>query len=42
MCFFARKQKIEATIGYQVPQNDGKKHHLTLTISDYKKRIGLL
>jgi len=40
--FFARKQKIEATIGYQVPENDGRKHHLTLTISDYKRRMGLL
>jgi RNA polymerase-associated protein RTF1 len=40
--FFARKQKIEAIVGYQVPENDGRKHPLTLTISDYKRRMGLL
>ncbi|KAL5073450.1 hypothetical protein RYX36_012434 [Vicia faba] len=40
--FFDRKQKIEATIGYQVPENDGRKHLLTLSISDYKRRRGLL
>ncbi|XP_027186810.1 protein RTF1 homolog [Cicer arietinum] len=40
--FFDRKQKIEATVGYQVPENDGRKHALTLTISDYKRRRGLL
>ena len=40
--FFDRKQKVEATIGYQVPENDGRKHLLTLSISDYKRRRGLL
>lgn len=40
--FLARKQKIEATIGCQVPENDGSRHALTLTISDYKRRRGLL
>ncbi|XP_050273736.1 protein RTF1 homolog [Quercus robur] len=40
--FLARKQKIEATVGYRVPENDGKRHALTLTISDYKRRRGLL
>lgn len=40
--FMARKQRIEATIGYQVPENDGRRHGLTLTVSDYKRRRGLL
>ncbi|KAL6991033.1 Protein RTF1 [Sarracenia purpurea var. burkii] len=40
--FMARKQKIEATIGCQVPDNDGRRHALTLTVSDYKRRRGLL
>ncbi|KAL5575461.1 hypothetical protein UlMin_017160 [Ulmus minor] len=40
--FMARKQKIEATVGCQVPDNDGRRHALTLTVSDYKRRMGLL
>ncbi|XP_020211187.1 protein RTF1 homolog [Cajanus cajan] len=40
--FLARKQKIEATVGCRVPENDGSRHALTLTISDYKRRRGLL
>ncbi|KAK1306446.1 hypothetical protein QJS10_CPA10g00636 [Acorus calamus] len=40
--YLARKQKIEATIGYRVPENDGRRHVLTLTVSDYKRRMGLL
>lgn len=40
--FMARKQKIEATIGFRVPENDGRRHALTLTVSDYKRRRGLL
>ncbi|KAK7259007.1 hypothetical protein RIF29_24601 [Crotalaria pallida] len=40
--FLARKQKIEATIGCQVPENDESRHALTLSISDYKRRRGLL
>nr|CAD1817010.1 unnamed protein product [Ananas comosus var. bracteatus] len=36
--FMARKQKIEATIGYKVSENDGRRHALTLTVSDYKRR----
>lgn len=40
--FMARKQKIEATIGCRVPDNDGRRHALTLTVSDYKRRRGLL
>ncbi|KAL9234080.1 hypothetical protein vseg_008991 [Gypsophila vaccaria] len=40
--FMARKQRIEATIGYRVPENDGRRHALTLSVSDYKRRRGLL
>uniref|UniRef100_J3NDX1 Plus3 domain-containing protein n=1 Tax=Oryza brachyantha TaxID=4533 RepID=J3NDX1_ORYBR len=40
--YMARKQKIEATMGYKVPDNDGRRHALTLTVSDYKRRRGLL
>lgn len=40
--FMARKQMIEATIGIRVPENDGRRHALTLTVSDYKRRRGLL
>ncbi|XP_028791416.1 protein RTF1 homolog [Neltuma alba] len=40
--FLARKQQVEATVGCQVPENDGNRHVLTLTISDYKRRRGLL
>lgn len=40
--FMARKQKIEATVGCLVPENDGRRHALTLTVSDYKRRRGLL
>ncbi|PKA58442.1 hypothetical protein AXF42_Ash013948 [Apostasia shenzhenica] len=40
--YMSRKQRIEATIGYKVPENDGKRHSLTLTVSDYKRRRGLL
>ncbi|PKA64655.1 hypothetical protein AXF42_Ash007402 [Apostasia shenzhenica] len=40
--FMARKQKIEAAIGYRVPENDGRRHILTLSVSDYKRRRGLL
>ena len=40
--FMARKQRIEATIGCKVPENDGRRHALTLTVSDYKRRRGLL
>ncbi|KAK7379170.1 hypothetical protein VNO80_04623 [Phaseolus coccineus] len=40
--FLARKQKIEATVGCRVSENDGSRHALTLTISDYKRRRGLL
>ncbi|KAF9618825.1 hypothetical protein IFM89_002693 [Coptis chinensis] len=35
-----RKQRIEATIGRKVPENDGKRHALTLTVSDNKRRRG--
>lgn len=40
--YLARKQKIEATVGYKVPEDDGKRHALTLSVSDYKRRRGLL
>lgn len=40
--FMTRKQRIEATIGLQVPENDGRRHALTLSVSDYKRRRGLL
>ncbi|XP_050212626.1 protein RTF1 homolog [Mercurialis annua] len=40
--FMARKQRIESTIGCSVSENDGKRHVLTLTVSDYKRRRGLL
>ncbi|KAK6917515.1 Plus-3 domain [Dillenia turbinata] len=42
MAFMARKQRIEATVGCKVPENDGRRHALTLTVSDYKRRRGLL
>ncbi|KAM7265733.1 hypothetical protein ACFE04_003416 [Oxalis oulophora] len=40
--YLARKQRIEASVGYKVPENDGRGHALTLTIGDYKRRRGLL
>ncbi|PSS24655.1 hypothetical protein CEY00_Acc09571 [Actinidia chinensis var. chinensis] len=40
--FMARKQRVEATVGCRVPDNDGRRHALTLTVSDYKRRRGLL
>ncbi|KAJ0254618.1 Protein RTF1 [Hirschfeldia incana] len=40
--FMARKQATEATVGCRVVENDGKRHGLTLTVSDYKRRRGLL
>ncbi|GAV86525.1 Plus-3 domain-containing protein [Cephalotus follicularis] len=40
--YLARKQKIEATVGCRVSENDGRRHALTLTVSDYKRRRGLL
>lgn len=40
--FIAKKQRIEAVVGFRVPENDGGNHPLTLTVSDYKRRRGLL
>ncbi|CAJ2632838.1 unnamed protein product [Trifolium pratense] len=40
--FMAKKQRIEETVGFRVPENDGRSHLLTLTVSDYKRRRGLL
>jgi RNA polymerase-associated protein RTF1 len=37
-----RRQRQEITIGRKVPESDGKRHPLTLSISDYKRRRGLL
>jgi len=42
LAFMARKQKIEEACGVQVPTNDGRRHSLTLTVNDYKRRRGLL
>ncbi|XP_071722136.1 protein RTF1 homolog [Rutidosis leptorrhynchoides] len=39
--YLARKQRIEATVGYKVPENDGRRHALTLSVADYKRRRGL-
>lgn len=36
--YLARKQRIEATVGRQVPEDDGRKHALALSINDYKRR----
>jgi len=40
--FLARKQKIEATIGCQVREDDGRRHPMALSVGDYKRRRGLL
>ncbi|CAL5412194.1 unnamed protein product [Camellia sinensis] len=40
--FMARKQRIEATVGCQVLDDDGRRHALTLSVGDYKRRRGLL
>lgn len=40
--FMAKKQRIEEVVGFRVPENDGRSHQLTLTVSDYKRRRGLL
>lgn len=40
--YMARKQMVEAIYGVKVPDNDGRRHTLTLTVSDYKRRRGLL
>lgn len=42
LAYMARKQRIEATVGRQVPVDDGKKHAQTLSISDYKGRRGMI
>ncbi|GAB2231433.1 hypothetical protein Droror1_Dr00010440 [Drosera rotundifolia] len=39
--FMERKQKIEAMIGYKVPEDDGRRHALVLSVSDFKRRRGL-
>ncbi|KAL2650168.1 hypothetical protein R1flu_018296 [Riccia fluitans] len=40
--YLARKQKLEASCGARVDGSDGKRHALTLTVNDYKRRRGLL
>ncbi|KAK3139932.1 hypothetical protein QOZ80_5AG0392820 [Eleusine coracana subsp. coracana] len=40
--YMARKQKIEAAMGFKVPDSDDRRHALTLSVSDYKRRRGLL
>lgn len=40
--FMARKQRLEATVGRRVPEDNERRHTLTLTVSDYKRRMGLL
>jgi RNA polymerase-associated protein RTF1 len=42
MAYMARKQAQEATYGPQVDSSDGRRHTLTLTVNDYKRRRGLL
>ncbi|KAF3336203.1 hypothetical protein FCM35_KLT18789 [Carex littledalei] len=37
-----RRQRQEITIGRKVPESDGKRHTLTLSVSDYKRRRGLI
>ncbi|CAI8614421.1 unnamed protein product [Vicia faba] len=39
--FMAKKQRIEGVVGFRVPENDGRNHQLTLTVSDYKRRRGI-
>lgn len=40
--FMARRRKLEAVYGCPVESNDGRRHTLTLTVNDYKRRRGLL
>ncbi|MCO5593916.1 hypothetical protein L7F22_047935 [Adiantum nelumboides] len=42
LAFIARKQRLEATCGVPVENSDGRRHLLTLTVNDYKRRRGLL
>lgn len=42
LAFIARKQRLEATCGVPVENSDGRRHMLTLTVNDYKRRRGLL
>ncbi|BBM98870.1 RNA polymerase-associated protein RTF1 [Marchantia polymorpha subsp. ruderalis] len=40
--YMSRKQKLEASCGAQIDSSDGRRHTLTLTVNDYKRRRGLL
>ncbi|XP_002989964.2 protein RTF1 homolog [Selaginella moellendorffii] len=42
MAFMERKRKMEAHYGVRVDDDDGRRHSLTLTVNDYKRRRGLL
>ncbi|KAJ7534000.1 hypothetical protein O6H91_13G074900 [Diphasiastrum complanatum] len=42
LAFMERKRKLEARYGVRVENNDGRRHSLTLTVNDYKRRRGLL
>ncbi|CAM6102901.1 unnamed protein product [Calypogeia fissa] len=42
VAYMARKQSLEATWGAQVDSSDGRRHTLTLTVNDYKRRRGLI
>ncbi|KAK4421245.1 protein RTF1 [Sesamum alatum] len=40
--FMANKQRIEAHLGRKAPEDDGREHDRSLTITDYMRRRGLL
>lgn len=42
IAYMTRKQNLEASCGAQVDSSDGRRHTLTLTVNDYKRRRGLL
>ncbi|KAH7283706.1 hypothetical protein KP509_34G020200 [Ceratopteris richardii] len=42
LAYIARKQRLEATCEVPVERSDSRRHILTLTVNDYKRRRGLL
>ncbi|KAJ7521565.1 hypothetical protein O6H91_19G060000 [Diphasiastrum complanatum] len=42
LAFMERKRKLEARYGVRVEDNDDRRHYLTLTVDDYKRRRGLM
>ncbi|KAJ7521552.1 hypothetical protein O6H91_19G059400 [Diphasiastrum complanatum] len=42
LAFMERKRKLEASYGVRVEDNDDRRHCLTITVDDYKRRRGLL